>query len=137
MDLLTAKTLLERGKTTPLLLLEEALERAQAFQDRNALAYLDAEGARQEAERLTKELKQGTVRGPLHGLPLTVKDLFPAKGMPTRAGTRAPSPPCPRRPGRCAALRRREPSFSPRPTCTRWPWASPGKTPGRAPYGTP
>lgn len=64
MDLLTAKALLERGKTTPLALLEEALERARAFQDRNALAYLDEEGARREAERLTQELEAGKPRGP-------------------------------------------------------------------------
>lgn len=95
MDLLTAKALLERGETTPLALLEEALERARAFQDRNALAYLDEEGAKEEAKRLTEELRQGYIRGPLHGIPLTVKDLFPVKGMPTRAGTRAPLPPLP------------------------------------------
>ncbi|AFV76881.1 amidase, Asp-tRNAAsn/Glu-tRNAGln amidotransferase A subunit [Thermus oshimai JL-2] len=95
MDLLSAKALLEAGKTTPLDLLEEALERARAFQDRNALAYLDEEAARQEALALTEELRQGRLRGPLHGLPLTVKDLFPVRGMPTRAGTRAPLPPLP------------------------------------------
>ncbi|WP_117237842.1 amidase [Thermus sediminis] len=93
MDLLEAKHLLETGKTTPLALLEEALERAKAHEDRNALAYLDEEGAREEALRLTEELKGGRTRGPLHGLPLTVKDLFPVRGMPTRAGTQAPLPP--------------------------------------------
>jgi aspartyl-tRNA(Asn)/glutamyl-tRNA(Gln) amidotransferase subunit A len=95
MDLLEAKHLLETGKTTPLALLEEALERAKAYADRNALAYLDEERAREEALRLTEELKRGQTRGPLHGLPLTVKDLFPVKGMPTRAGTPAPLPPLP------------------------------------------
>ena len=95
MDLLEAKRLLETGRTTPLALLEEALERAKAFQDRNALAYLDEEAARKEALALTEELRRGQVRGPLHGLPLTVKDLFPVKGMPTRAGTKAPLPPLP------------------------------------------
>ena len=71
MDLLEAKRLLETGRTTPLALLEEALERAKAFQDRNALAYLDEEAARKEALALTEELRRGQVRGPLHGLPLT------------------------------------------------------------------
>ncbi len=95
MNLLEAKHLLETGKTTPLALLEEALERAKAHEDRNALAHLDEERAREEALRLTEELRRGQTRGPLHGLPLTVKDLFPVKGMPTRAGTRAPLPPLP------------------------------------------
>ena len=70
MDLLEAKRLLETGRTTPLALLEEALERAKAFQDRNALAYLDEEAARKEALALTEELRRGQVRGPLHGLSL-------------------------------------------------------------------
>ena len=54
MDLLEAKRLLETGRTTPLALLEEALERAKAFQDRNALAYLDEEAAR-IADKITLE----------------------------------------------------------------------------------
>ncbi len=95
MTLLEARARLLRGETTPLDLLEEALERAQAYEDWNALAYLDEDWARAEAKRLTEELKAGHLRGPLHGLPITVKDLFPVPGMPTRAGTQAPLPPLP------------------------------------------
>ncbi|MGQ9754112.1 MAG: amidase [Thermaceae bacterium] len=93
MDLLSALHALKTGEKTPLDLLEEALDRARAYQDRNALVHLDEEAARKEAAALTQELKEGRPRGPLHGLPLTVKDLFPVRGMPTRAGTRAPLPP--------------------------------------------
>lgn len=95
MDLLSAFHALRRGEKTPLELLEEALERALAYQDRNVLVYLDEEGARAEAQALMEELKRGQIRGPLHGLPLTIKDLFPVRGMPTRAGTKAPLPPLP------------------------------------------
>ncbi len=95
MDLLQAKALLEQGRISPLELLEEALGKTRAFADRNALAYLDEERARLEAQRLTEALRRGEAKGPLHGLPLTVKDLFPTLGMPTRAGTRAPLPPLP------------------------------------------
>jgi aspartyl-tRNA(Asn)/glutamyl-tRNA(Gln) amidotransferase subunit A len=95
MDLLSALQALRTGEKTPLDLLEEALERARAYQDRNALVYLDEEAARAEAEALTEELRRGQAQGPLHGIPLTVKDLFPVKGMPTRAGTRAFLPPLP------------------------------------------
>ncbi|MGQ9511343.1 MAG: amidase [Thermaceae bacterium] len=93
MDLLSALHALKTGEKTPLDLLEEALDRARAYRDRNALVHLDEEAARKEAAALTQELKEGRPRGPLHGLPLTVKDLFPVRGMPTRAGTRAPLPP--------------------------------------------
>ena len=95
MDLLSTLAALRIGTRTPLDLLEEALERARAYRDRNALAHLDEEAARKEALTLTQELKEGRPRGPLHGIPLTVKDLFPVRGMPTRAGTRAPLPPLP------------------------------------------
>lgn len=32
------------------------------------------------------------LRGPLHGLPITVKDVFNVRDMPLRAGARAPLP---------------------------------------------
>lgn len=43
----------------------------------------------EDARALDKELKEGKVRGPLHGIPVTLKDNIDAKGMPTTAGSRA------------------------------------------------
>ncbi|MDQ8165351.1 MAG: amidase, partial [Gemmatimonadota bacterium] len=41
-----------------------------------------------EAARMDAELKAGKYRGPLHGIPWGVKDLFAAKGTPTTWGAR-------------------------------------------------
>jgi amidase len=49
----------------------------------NAWAYLDAEGARARA----RALDQGPVRGPLHGVPVGIKDVFDTHDMPTQMGS--------------------------------------------------
>ena len=36
--------------------------------------------------KLTAEIARGTIRGPLHGVPIAVKDLCNTKGIPTAAG---------------------------------------------------
>ncbi len=71
-------------------LIESARECAQAADELNALAHVDWPYALAEARRLDEEARQGRARGPLHGIPVTIKDLFAVRGMPTRAGTRAP-----------------------------------------------
>ena len=49
------------------------------------------------AERLDDERVAGQPRGPLHGVPIAIKDLFDLAGHPTRAGSRAlPLVPAPR-----------------------------------------
>jgi len=58
-------------------------ERAHAFVD----VYRDsALAAAREADR---ERKAGTLRGPLHGLPIALKDLFHIRGRATSAGSRS------------------------------------------------
>jgi len=44
------------------------------------------ESARKEAAQADAEIKAGQYRGPLHGLPYGVKDLFNTKGVPTTWG---------------------------------------------------
>lgn len=52
-----------------------------------AVVRLDAEGARREAERADAEAVRGTLRGPLHGVPVTIKDSFDTAGLVTTWGT--------------------------------------------------
>lgn len=82
----------DRGRTSVEEVVEEVLARVPAVQERtNAFAYVDVEGARRTATALDRLAP--AQRGALHGVPVTIKDLFAVDGMPTRAGTRAPLPP--------------------------------------------
>ena len=52
----------------------------------NSVVTLDAERARSEADAADAALARGEVRGPLHGVPMTVKDSFQTAGMRTTSG---------------------------------------------------
>src|SRR5690606_29052479 len=51
-----------------------------------AYSYLDREGWLAEAKVLDAEAKAGKIRGPLHGIPVNIKDQFFIKGMPNLVG---------------------------------------------------
>ncbi|MFZ5569601.1 MAG: amidase [Thermodesulfobacteriota bacterium] len=52
----------------------------------NAVVAMDADGARRQADEADAALSKGQIRGPLHGLPMTVKDSFEVVGMPCTSG---------------------------------------------------
>jgi amidase len=49
----------------------------------NAIVTLDAQGARKRAREADEALKRGEVWGPLHGVPVTIKDNYATAGMKT------------------------------------------------------
>jgi aspartyl-tRNA(Asn)/glutamyl-tRNA(Gln) amidotransferase subunit A len=53
----------------------------------NAVVHLDAEGARRRAEEIDRAVGAGEDIGPFGGVPLLVKDLEDAAGMPTTHGS--------------------------------------------------
>lgn len=73
-------------------LLRSAREQAERSVDLNALAFADWEGAQATAQQCDAARAAGQALGPLHGLPLSIKDLYPVRGMPMHAGTRAALP---------------------------------------------
>jgi aspartyl-tRNA(Asn)/glutamyl-tRNA(Gln) amidotransferase subunit A len=84
-----AANLLRRGELTPVDLLEQCLRRIDRYEERvRAWVYIDRDGAREQAERLTSELKQNNYRGPLHGIPIGIKDIFDVFDMPTGCGSK-------------------------------------------------
>jgi len=54
----------------------------------NAFIRVLAEQALLEAHRAEEEQMQGVFRGPLHGVPVTIKDSFDMAGLPTTCGSR-------------------------------------------------
>jgi len=53
----------------------------------NAFAHLGAEQAMEAAAEADSALARGAPLGPLHGIPVTIKDLEPVRGMPFEGGT--------------------------------------------------
>ncbi|HJT78289.1 MAG TPA: amidase family protein, partial [Gemmataceae bacterium] len=54
----------------------------------HAWVFVDRDQARADAERRAEELRRGQYRGPLHGIPLAIKDIFDVFDWPTAAGSR-------------------------------------------------
>jgi aspartyl-tRNA(Asn)/glutamyl-tRNA(Gln) amidotransferase subunit A len=54
----------------------------------NAFITVMADQARRQARDADRELAAGRDRGPLHGIPVSVKDLFDIEGVPTTAASR-------------------------------------------------
>ena len=75
-------------------LVDAALDRIRARDgDLNAFtAVLDADAAAQ-ADAAAREIASGRYRGPLHGVPVSIKDLIDVAGVPTTAASRVPTGP--------------------------------------------
>lgn len=54
----------------------------------NAFILVDADGARAAARTADDERRRGIDRGPLHGMPISIKDLIDVAGQPTTAASR-------------------------------------------------
>jgi Asp-tRNA(Asn)/Glu-tRNA(Gln) amidotransferase A subunit family amidase len=54
----------------------------------NAFILVDEAGARTAARAADDERRRGIDRGPLHGMPISIKDLIDIAGQPTTAGSR-------------------------------------------------
>ncbi len=79
--------LLRNRKVTSTELTKVYLSRLKTYGPKlKCVAALTEERALAEAARADAELAAGKVRGPLHGIPYGVKDLFAAKGYPTQWG---------------------------------------------------
>ncbi|MDX1562876.1 MAG: amidase, partial [Gammaproteobacteria bacterium] len=83
-----ASSLIRSRALSPLELTRAYLERIERFNDRvNAYITVTAALALEQATRLTAELDAGRWRGPLHGIPIALKDNIDTAGIPTTAAS--------------------------------------------------
>ncbi len=79
--------LIRRKKIGCLELLNLYLERIERHNARiNAVIFTDIKAARKRAKVADRALAEGEIWGPLHGVPMTVKDSYDVVGMPTTWG---------------------------------------------------
>lgn len=83
-----ASAFIESGQLKSVQLVQSCLDRiAETDSDIKAWAYLDAENALDQAAALDRRRQAGFATGPLHGLPVGLKDIIDTRDMPTERGT--------------------------------------------------
>lgn len=81
--------LLRRRQLSPVELTRFVIERISRLQPAlNAYISVTADLALERAKRAEKEILKGQYRGPLHGIPISLKDLFYTKGIRTTGGSK-------------------------------------------------
>src|SRR5687768_12513057 len=78
-----------RGQITSRQLVEQYLIRIGLYEDRLNAALAINPRALEEADALDRERAQGKIRGPLHGIPVALKDNIHTTEMPTTGGALA------------------------------------------------
>lgn len=78
------------GELLPQELLRQYLDRIRTVDnDVRAWVIVDAERALQDAEKCAAEAKACQLRGPLHGIPIAVKDIVDVEGLPSGCGSKS------------------------------------------------
>jgi aspartyl-tRNA(Asn)/glutamyl-tRNA(Gln) amidotransferase subunit A len=81
--------LLQKKETSPVELFDAAVERIHQLQPKlNSFITITEEEGRKAATEAESEIRKGQYRGPLHGIPISIKDLFATRGVRTTAGSK-------------------------------------------------
>ena len=88
-SLADAAAAVKAGAVSPVELTRVCLERIERVDHAlHAFVSVDAERALQDARRAEREIQAGRSRGPLHGIPVGLKDNYDTLGVATRNGSR-------------------------------------------------
>ena len=83
-------SVLEGRQASPVDVTSAYLKRIEALNERlRAYVTVNADGAMSAAAEAEREIGAGRYRGPLHGVPLSLKDLIDVEGLPTTNGSLA------------------------------------------------
>lgn len=79
---------IRQGRLSPVSLLAQCLKQIERMEEKvRAWVFVDREGAQRVAEERAAEVKRGAWRGPLHGIPIAIKDIFDVYDWPTACGS--------------------------------------------------
>ncbi|MEN3337630.1 MAG: aspartyl-tRNA(Asn)/glutamyl-tRNA(Gln) amidotransferase subunit [Acidobacteriota bacterium] len=78
------------GALSPLDLTRACLDRIDARRDLNAFITVMRDRALADAAAAGRQIATGHYRGPLHGIPVSIKDLIDVAGTPTTSGSAVP-----------------------------------------------
>lgn len=79
---------IQSGKLSCTELLDRCLQRIDESESLiHAWVLIDLDSAQRRATELDEELAAGNYRGPLHGIPVGIKDIIDVAGLPTAAGS--------------------------------------------------
>ena len=88
LSLAEAARAIARRDVSPVELASACLDQIDRLDTRTkAFVAVDGDAVLLEAEKRRSELKSSPPRGPLHGVPVAIKDLIDVQGLPTRAGS--------------------------------------------------
>ncbi len=90
LDAITLAAEIRQGKRCPIDIIESFLNRISARNDRtNAFVTVATEHARKQASEAAAAVNSGEELGPLHGVPIAIKDLTSTRGIRTTFGSQA------------------------------------------------
>ncbi|HWF93108.1 MAG TPA: amidase [Terriglobales bacterium] len=89
MNILETFELLRSRRVSPVELTKDCLARIEKLNPSlNAFIAVTAESAMAEARQAEEEIQRGDWHGPLHGIPIALKDLIDVAGLPTTAASK-------------------------------------------------
>src|SRR5262245_59228755 len=143
LNLTEAAADIREGRISSAALVGDCLKRIQAVDNQvQAWAFLDRDHAMRQAEAADRHRKEGKATGPLHGVPLGIKDIFDTGDMPTELGSPLWAGRTPRQDAAAVArLRAAGAVIMGKTVTTEYAYFQPGKTrnphdPARTPGGS-
>jgi Asp-tRNA(Asn)/Glu-tRNA(Gln) amidotransferase A subunit family amidase len=143
LSLMEAAAGIREGRITSAELVADCLKRIDEVEDKvQAWAFLDREHALRQAEAADEHRRHGRATGPLHGVPLGIKDVFDTGDYPTELGSPLWAGRTPRRDAAAVALLRAAGAvIMGKTVTTEYAYYHPGKTrnphdPERTPGGS-